>query len=116
MVKGFTFYHAATGMRLLPKGWFFTSIDAARAGLDAIGALWPQAFDTHDINKFVPLAGPVMDRLRSIGVVAGKWGDISRALDGVDQDQWRAGADARAAQIRALPDNASNIRRNAEVA
>jgi len=115
-VKGFTFYHQATGMQLLPKGWFFTSIDAARAALAAIGARWPSAFDTHDINQFVPLCGPVMDLVRRCHVVAGKWSDLSRALDGVDEDEWHKGADDRAARIAAMPDDRRNHRRNAEAA
>jgi hypothetical protein len=115
-VKGFTFYHAATGMRLLPKGWFFTSVEAARAGLAAIGARWGDAFETADINLFLPLAGPVMDLCRKSGVVAGKWSDLSAALDGFDEEAWTAGAAERRERIKTLKDSPGNARQNREAA
>lgn len=113
-VRGFTLYHATTGMRLLPKGWFFTSIGAARACLAAIGAAYPSLFETRDINQFLPLAGPVMALARAHQVVAGKWSDIVRALDGHDEDQWTADAQARAQRMQALIDDGRNARHNRE--
>lgn len=102
-VKGFTFYHEKTGARLLPKGWFFTSYEAAFDALRAIGRRWPVAFDTPDINAFLPLAGPLMDMLRRTPVIAGKWNELARALDGLNEDEWKAGAEERRRRMQDLP-------------
>lgn len=115
-VSGFALFHIATGMQLLPEGWIFDSADAARAALAAIGARWPHAFEARDINLFMPLGGPVMTLARAMGVQAGKWADLSAALDGIDEDEWAAGAEDRQARMLALRDHAGNIRRNAEAA
>lgn len=115
-VKGFTFFHSATGMRFLPKGWFFTSVEAARACLLQIGARWGSAFDTQDINAFQSFGGPVMDLARQMSVVSGKWHDLSSALDGFDEAAWAAGAAERRDRMKALKDSPANARRNSEAA
>lgn len=113
-VAGFTLHHMNSGLRLLPDGWFFTRLNAARAALTAIGARWPTLFTTRDINQFLPLAGPVMAICRDAHVVAGKWNDLSAVR--IDEDEWTAGAARRAEMIAALRDNPSNVRRNEEAA
>lgn len=93
---GFTLYHASSGRRLLPQGWFFRNVGDARAGLALIGDRWPDAFEGRGIGGLDRMAGPVLEALREkTAVVAGKWNDLSRALDGVDEDAWKAGHAAR---------------------
>jgi len=119
---GFTFYHAASGVRLLPQGWFFTTLEAAREGLAAIGQRWPDAFDVQASRSIERLGGPVMEVLCCTGVVRGKWNDLSRALDGHDEDAWAAGREARLAAMERMggkalpvPDGAA-MRRSARAA
>lgn len=120
--RGFTFYHMASGLRLLPQGWFFTTLEAAREGLAAIGARWPEAFDVQASKSIERLGGPVMAVLCGTDVVRGKWNDLSRALDGFDEDAWEAGREARLKAIermggKALPvPDAAAMRRSAGVA
>lgn len=100
--RGFTFYHAASGMRLLPQGWFFTTLEAAREGLAAIGQRWPEDFHIHACKSLERLGGPVLAVLCGTGVVRGRWNDLSRALDGFDEEAWEQGREARLAAMRGL--------------
>jgi len=120
--RGFTLYHTASGMRLLPDGWFFTTVEAARDGVAAIGQRWPEAFHIQAAKSIERLAGPVMEVLCGAGVVRGKWNDLSRALDGYNEDAWADGREARMAAIekmggKALPmPDAAAMRRSAGAA
>jgi hypothetical protein len=111
-VRGFSFYHVATGARLLPAGWFFTSIEAARAGLHAIGARIGTVLETPDINAVARYAGPVFAVLGESGVIRGKWHDLKSADTGSDAD-WDAGAEDRRARMKALKDDPKNTFRRA---
>ncbi|WP_420406931.1 hypothetical protein [Hoeflea sp.] len=110
---GFTLYHVRSGLRLLPEGWFFTSIGDAREGVAAIAAVLGDALETPDINAVAQRSGPALEALRPTGVIAGRWNDLSRALDGFDEKAWEAGAADRAERMRMLKDDPNNSRRNA---
>lgn len=111
-VRGFTFYHVASGTRLLPSGWFFTSIEAARPALHGIGARIGAALETPDINAVARYSGPVFAVLGDSDVIRGKWHDLRSAGTGSDAE-WQAGAEARRAAMKLLRDDPKNTMREA---